>query len=104
MASQLVPSRGAILIAVTSPGQQNTFQKSRSVNRSWLATANSMFELTDYFEMVFLKILPSANMVGFPRASHIVLLKSFITTVQYWSVKMICTELNLYRIIKNLKF
>ena len=29
--------------------------------------------LTEYFEMVFLEILPSAYMVGFPRASHIII-------------------------------
>ena len=35
------------------------------------ATASSVFELAAYFEMVFLKILPSAKMAGFSRAGHI---------------------------------
>ena len=35
------------------------------------AIGRRLFYLTEYFEMIFLKILPSANMVGFPRASHI---------------------------------
>ena len=30
-----------------------------------------VFLLTEYFEMVFLEILPSAYMAGFPRAGHI---------------------------------
>ena len=41
------------------------------------ATASSVFELTEYFEMVILEILPSAKMVGFPRASHIRILLFF---------------------------
>ena len=32
MAPQLVPSRGAILLTVTSQGQQRALQKSRPVN------------------------------------------------------------------------
>ena len=34
------------------------------------AIGSRVFELAEYFEMVFLEILPSVQVTGFPRASH----------------------------------
>ena len=42
-----------------------------ATNTIWPTTVGSEFELIEYFKMVFLKILQSANMAGFPRAGHI---------------------------------
>ena len=48
-----------------------------AANTGWPATASSMFELAAYFEMVFLKISPSALKAGFP--TYIIHGKFFIT-------------------------
>ena len=54
-----------------------------AANTRWPATASSVFELTAYFEMIFLEILPSVQEADFPRAGHILLLMYICIYISY---------------------
>ena len=67
MATQLVPSIGAILLTMTSQGQKNALQKGSrdTVHRYFLSVAIILYNKMDFSFGV--------NMAGFFRAGHTIL-------------------------------
>ena len=68
MATQLVPSIGAIFLTVTSQGWQNALQKT---NLLILGNRDTMHRYEYSYKLVHMDFSFGANMAGFCKASHI---------------------------------